>query len=160
MVLWMRRTWLILLLLSLTLLGTLDLMVPSARADQAVVESIVFSTRSGDNHTILNISVLHHNYDPSHYVNFVQVDVGGSISTVNPSTSQPVNQAFIVQYDMGVVTGTPTVTARANCINHGSAGYLSPPITVPEFSTTTILVSLAVLTLVLFLFRSNLNQWG
>jgi hypothetical protein len=145
----------VLILLALALLQTSGLTVHSVLADQAVVQSIVFSTRPSDNHTILNISVLHHNYNPSHYVDVVNVDVAGSIRTVNPSTSQPVDQSFIVQYDLGVVTGTPTVLARANCIIHGSVGW-SSPVAVPEFSTTTILASLAAMTLILFLFRSRL----
>ena len=56
-------------------------------ADAASVSSVVFSTRQSDNHTILNITVLHFNYYPGHYVNSVQIDVNGTIYTTVPSST-------------------------------------------------------------------------
>jgi len=97
--------------------------VDTALADVPVVNSVKPWTRASDNHVILNITVTHHDYRSDHYVNWVEVDIDGAIDTVNLSPPQPVNQPFVAEYDMGVISNKPTVRARANCNQHGLSGW-------------------------------------
>ncbi len=97
------------------------LVVDTALADVPVVNSVKPWTRASDNHVILNVTVTHRNYYTGHYVDYVQVDIDGAIDTMN--LSPPQSQAFIVEYDMGVVSTNPTVRARAHCTLHGSSGW-------------------------------------
>jgi uncharacterized membrane protein YozB (DUF420 family)/desulfoferrodoxin (superoxide reductase-like protein) len=97
------------------------LVVDTVLADVPVVNSVKPWTRASDNHVILNITVTHRNYYTGHYVDYVQVDIDGAIDTTNLSPPQPVNQAFVVEYDMGVISTNPTVRARAHCTLHGSS---------------------------------------
>jgi len=99
------------------------LIVNTAFADVPVVNSVKPWTRASDNHVVLNITITHHNYYTGHYVDSMQVDIDGAIGTVNLSPPQPVNQPFVVEYDMGVVSTNPTVRARAHCNIHGSSGW-------------------------------------
>lgn len=113
---------LLILLLSVISASLID----SVSADVPVVNTIKPWTRSSDSHTVLNITVTHHNYYGGHYVDWIQVDVNGTVNTVNLSPPQPANLPFVVQYDMGLVSGTPTVRAIANCNLHGSSAWSSP----------------------------------
>jgi hypothetical protein len=138
---------LVTLLLILSVSYSSNMLIHPAFADEARITDLTFSTRQSDNHTILNITVLHHNYYPGHYVSSVQVSIAGTIYTEVPDPTQPLDQSFTVQHDMGVVSGTPTVIARAICNLHGSFGD-STPIVVPEFSTVTITITLFALTMI------------
>jgi uncharacterized membrane protein YozB (DUF420 family) len=110
------------LFVALVLLASV-LIVDTAFADVPVVNSIKPWTRTSDNHVVLNITVTHRNYYTGHYVDSLQVDIDGAIDTVNLSPPQPFNQAFVVEYDMGVISTNPTVRARAHCTLHGSSGW-------------------------------------
>ena len=99
--------------------------VGSVFADVPVVNSIEPWTRSSDNHAVLNITITHRNYYTGHYVDRVQVDVDGTVSTVDLSPPQPVNLPFVVQYDLGLVTGSSTIRAMAHCNLHGSSAWSS-----------------------------------
>jgi len=99
--------------------------VDSVLADVPVVNTIQPWTRPSDGHTVLNVTVTHNNYYSGHYVDWIQVDVDGAVDTVNLSEPQPVNLPFVVQYDMGLVSGTPTVRARAHCTLHGPSAWSS-----------------------------------
>jgi desulfoferrodoxin (superoxide reductase-like protein) len=123
--------------------------VNTAFADVPVVNGIVVWTRSSDNHTILNITLTHHNYFAGHYVDWVKVDVGGITNTMNLSEPQP-DSTFITQFDLGLVSDTPTAQAMANCIIHGPSVW-SEPVTVPEFSAIYALLLLIASTSVMFL---------
>ena len=102
------------------------LAINTALADVPVVNSVQPWTRISDNHVILNITITHRNYYAGHYVDYMQVDTDGSVNTVDLSPPQPVNQPFVVEYDMGVVSTNPTVRARAHCTLHGSSGWSTP----------------------------------
>lgn len=91
--------------------------------DVPAVNSVEPGIRSSDNHTILNITVTHNNYYSGHFVDWIQVDVSGTINTVNLSPPQPVNLPFLVQYDMGLVSDNPTVRVMAHCNLHGSGAW-------------------------------------
>lgn len=102
------------------------------------VTDVTAWTRQGDNHTILNITVIHSGYFSGHYVNWLQVNISGTIQTISMTDTSPVDQTmsstFVVTYDMGVITDTPTVQAQANCIVHGPSAW-SVVLTLPEFSS-------------------------
>jgi len=132
------------LIIVLVLVTFASMQIPSALADQAVVSNITPWTRQSDSHTILNITVVHNGYYSGHYVNWVEVNVSGTVNTINLVEPQP-DPSFIVQYDMGVVVGTPTVQARANCTIHGSYGW-SSTVQVPEFYPIVLLATLVGVT--------------
>jgi len=99
------------------------LVVDTAFANVPVVNSIKPWTRASDNHVVLNITITHLDYTTGHYVNWAEVDIDGTIDTVNLSPPQPLNQPFVVEYDMVVVSSKPSVRARANCNIHGPSGW-------------------------------------
>jgi len=125
-------------------------------ADVPAVTGITAWTRQSDNHTILNITVVHNGYFLGHYVNWVQVNVSGTVQKVNMTERAPVDQTvsstFVVPYDMGVVSDTPTVQAQADCTVHGSSSW-SAVLTVPEFSSLQLVLILVVLTVAALFFR-------
>jgi len=132
--------------------------VDTALADVPIVDGIVVWTRSSDNHTILNITLTHHNYFTGHYVNWIKVNVSGIISTMDLSEPQS-DSTFIVQYDLGLVSDTPTAQAMVNCNIHGSSAW-SKTVTVPEFSIAYAMLLLIVLTSVMFLVQKrNRIRW-
>ncbi len=134
-----------------------------AFANVPAVTGVTAWTRQSDNHTILNVTVTHGAYFSGHYVNRIQVNIKGTVQTMNVTDSSPADQAasstFVIPYDMGVVLDTPTVQSQANCIIHGPSTW-STAVTVPEFSSLQLLLVLVVLTVspVLLRFRSKKRQ--
>jgi hypothetical protein len=94
--------------------------------------------------TTLNITITHDGGAPTstHYVNTVQVNTSGVVEDITLTPQSTVT--FIVQYDMGEITGTPTVQVRADCTLHGWSGWTSPQ-SVPEFSLVILLPLLTIL---------------
>jgi hypothetical protein len=105
--------------------------------------------------TILNITVRHAAPSGFHYIDQVEVDIDGSVQVITIPSAQTTT-TFLVQYNMGTVTTTPTVTARARCTVHGWSAW-SSPVVVPELSIVLPLL-LVALTAVLILFRSKRVQ--
>lgn len=132
------------------------LQISSVFATVPSVTGVTAWTRQSDNHTILNITVVHGNYFSGHYVNWVQVNISGAVHTISMTDSFPVDQTssstFVVPYDMGAVSGKPTVQAQAHCTVHG-LGAWSAALTVPEFSSLQLLLILIVSALAALLFR-------
>jgi hypothetical protein len=106
-------------------------------------------------HTILNITITHGGGAPtsSHYVNTVQVNVSGVVDDITLTPQSTVT--FVVQYDMGEITGTPTVQARADCTLHGWSGWTNPQ-SVPEFPLIALFPVFAVLMAAVLLLHSKL----
>jgi desulfoferrodoxin (superoxide reductase-like protein) len=123
--------------------------VNTALADVPVVNGIVVWTRPSDNHTILDITLTHHNYFTGHYVDWIRVNVSGIVNTINLSEPQP-DSTFIVQYDLGLVSGTPAAQAMVNCNTHGSSAW-SETVAVPEFLAVYALFLLITLASVVFI---------
>lgn len=130
--------------------------VAPAFADVPAVTGITAWTRQSDNHTILNITVVHNAYYSGHYVIWVQVNVSGALQQISLTDTSPVDQTvsstFVVPYDMGVVTDSPTVQAQAYCTVHGEGAW-STVLTVPEFSSLQLVLILVVLTVTALFFR-------
>jgi hypothetical protein len=98
----------------------------------------IVSFVDGSSHTWLNITVNHTpppDIGPSHYVNFIELDINGTIQNLNQSPQT--TQTFVVQHDLGVVQDVLIIKARAHCIVH-LFSLQSGPITVPEYSLSSI----------------------
>lgn len=104
--------------------------------------------------TILNITVRHSAPTGSHYIDIVQVDVDGAVDDIplEPQSTNP----FIIHYNMGEVTGEPSVQARAHCTLHGWGSW-SESLVIPEFSSHMVLVILAVLILATIYFKDKMG---
>jgi hypothetical protein len=105
-------------------------------------------------HLFLNITITHDTGAPtsSHYVDVAQVNISGLVHDIPLSPQSTVT--FVVQYDMGEVSGTPTVQARARCNTHGWSDW-STPQAVPEFPLITPFPLLAVATIAALFLRSK-----
>ncbi|UCD26631.1 MAG: hypothetical protein JSV75_00370 [Candidatus Bathyarchaeota archaeon] len=103
--------------------------------------------------TILNITVRHASPTPTHYVDAVEVDIDGTVEAVflGPQSTE----TFLVQYNMGEVTDTPPVQARAFCTWHGWSVW-SQPVVVPEFLALSLLLILVIVSIAVLLARSKL----
>ena len=125
-------------------------------ADVPVVTRITAWTRQSDNHTILNITVVHNGYYSEHYVSWIPLNVSGAFHSIDMNDSWPVDQTvsstFVVPYDMGVFSNNPTVQAQAYCTLHGPSPW-STVFTVPEFSSLQLVLILVVLTVAALFFR-------
>ncbi len=109
--------------------------------------------------TILNITIRHSNPTTSHYVNNVQVDIDGAVQNVGlPSTPIQSAPTFVMQFNMGELTTTPTVEAKANCNLHGAPLSWSDPVVVPEFSPVYLLLVVAIVSIAIFLLRSKISR--
>ena len=106
-------------------------------------------------HTILNITITMDAGAPTsiHYVDVVQVNVSGVVHDLT-FTSQPA-ATFVVQYDMGEITDTPTVQTRAHCTFDGWSDWTNPQ-SVPEFSLVILLPLLTILAVAALLLSSRL----
>ena len=108
-------------------------------------------------HTILNITITMDTGAPTsiHYVDIVQVNVSGVVHDLT-FTSQPA-ATFVVQYDMGEITDTPTVQVRADCTLHGWSSWTNPQ-SVPEFPLVVLFPVFVVLTVAVLLLHSKLKS--
>jgi hypothetical protein len=145
----------ILMVLPMFLAGFASQIRPALALTPSVDAPLVWTSGT---HTILNITVRHEIIpaEPSHYVNFVEVDIDGTTHTINLSPPQP-DHFFIVQYDMGEVAATPTVKARAHCTIHNFSAY-SPSVQVPEFSFAQLLLILVTILGLVVLVRSKVHS--
>ena len=128
-----------------------------ASADTPHDISIQPWNRASDNHTILNITI-NHDLQPItslHYVDSVEVD-DGTVHVIPLTDYQSqVSGTFTVQYDMGVVTGQPTVSVRAHCTQHGWSTWTDPSL-VPEFSFAQLLLVLTIIAASVLLLQRSL----
>jgi len=137
------------ILACLLLIGFLVFLSPSfLRPASAIVPEVrnVTAYNVGGS-TYLNVTVFHDPEIPAHYVNLIEVTFNGNTTTltIGPQTLAPDN-TFIVQYDAGPISGTPTATVRAHCIvNNWSVVNWTGPI--PEFSSFFIVPLFMVATL-------------
>jgi hypothetical protein len=106
--------------------------------------------------TILNITVYHTPLTSLHHVDKVEVDVEGNI------TSFPVDQpstTFIVQTNLGQITGTPSTRVRAHCTIDGWSPW-SETFQVPEFSSLILLSIFIIATVVVVIYGKNRQRKG
>jgi hypothetical protein len=146
------RVFCLLLALLLISVSSIGIKIVPVRADVPDVLSITPWT-SGDD-TILNITIRHADPSSVHYIDRVDIDVAGSVQSITLSSQS--TAFFTIQQNLGAVTGTPNVRARAHCTTHGWGSY-SSPIVIPEFSLVLLPVILVSLTLVTVFARSKLQ---
>ncbi len=110
------------------------------------------------NNTFVRITVYHvrtgfeGDIDPNHYVEQALFDIDGTVEDVALEAQS--TEVFTVEYNMGEVTGAPTVRARVDCTSHGLSAW-SDTVVVPEFSTLSLLLILAMVSIAVLLFRFN-----
>ena len=124
------------------------LCVSSARpafAIQPRVQSVVPYNVGNDTH--LNVTVYHFPEDASipHYVNVIEVTVGVNTTDLTIGV-QPLNpdDTFTVDYNLGPISGSPTITVKAHCIVNGWSTPFDWTGAIPEFSVPTLLAALAL----------------
>ncbi len=104
--------------------------------------------------TYLNITVHHFPQDTTpHYVNTIKVTMETNVTQLTISL-QPVSAPyynFTIQYDLGQVTGDPTINVDAHCIVNGwaSASLQNWEGQIPEFSLPMLLLTLILATSVI-----------
>jgi hypothetical protein len=94
-----------------------------------------------DSSTYLNVTVYHTPEISTHYVNVIMVtmDTNSGSLTIGVQNLNP-DDTFFVQYDLGPISGTPTVHVEAHCIVNGwSAEWIGP---VPEYSTPALMLAI------------------
>ncbi|MGQ9565093.1 MAG: hypothetical protein ACUVT5_00910 [Candidatus Bathyarchaeales archaeon] len=114
----MRIRMFALLILGFALVAALY--VGPAFADVPNVLSIVPWTSGAD--TILNITVRHASPTSFHFVNRVEVEVNGTVQTINLSWPPVQTDPFVVQHNLGQIVGIVNVRTRPNCNVHGNGG--------------------------------------
>jgi hypothetical protein len=124
-------------------------------AQQLTIDKIDWYTSGTD--TILNITVTHITssgvYNPLNFVDHLDIDIDGDIQQVNTADYQLLH--FSVPYNMGEVTGTPTVKARACSLQIN--GEWSSPIVIPEFSLVHLLLILISISTAVVLLKSKIT---
>jgi hypothetical protein len=139
--------------------------INSVSAQTRQIDSIDYYFSGTD--LILNITVRHQApqaapgvWGMMNHVDHVDIDLDGDIETVADVVS--VNTAsielthFSVQYNMGEVTGTPTVHARA-VDNVSIEGEWVGPVVVPEFSLFLIIPFFIVGSIAVLLIKSKIK---
>ena len=115
---------------------------------------------------ILNITASHQapQADPGvwgmmNHIDRIEIDLDGDINTVGDvvmvNTASIESTHFSVQYNMGEVTGTPTVYARAN--NLQGTGEWFGPVVVPEFPLIHLVPILMVVSIAALLIKSKIT---
>jgi len=131
-------------------------------AQRETIDSIDYYYSGTD--LFLNISVTHiypgaQGYNPLSFVDHVEIDLDGDIQTlgdvVTVNTADYQSLHFSVQYNMGEVTGTPTVYARA--IGNVLTGEWFGPVVVPEFPLIHLLPILMVTSIAILLIKSKIT---
>jgi hypothetical protein len=129
--------------------------VKSSFAIVPEVQSVVVFNE-GDS-TFLNITIYHYpeETETPHYVDIIRVTVGDNVTElpigVQPLTPQ---NTFTIIYDLGPVSGTPTVLVEAHCTVNGWS-TINWSGQIPEFSSSTLLLVLVLSTsLILTIFRN------
>jgi hypothetical protein len=97
--------------------------------------------------TFLNVTVYHYPEDASipHYVDKIEVTMGGNTTDMSIGVQTlSADNTFNVTYNLGPISGTPTITVRAHCIVNGWSTPYDWTGTVPEFPVPMLLIALAL----------------
>jgi len=120
---------------------------------------VVLSFEFDEEDSLLMIEVRHLNPDSNHYVDVVQIDVGGEVESIDFSESQS-STTFIVEYS---VAGDESIRARAHCNVHGWSRWGEFAMGdgsgggIPGFTSLSVLLGilLSVCTIILLNSRKN-----
>jgi hypothetical protein len=111
---------------------------------------------------ILNITVTHAPqgpgvYVPLNFVDHIDIEIDGAFPYifVNTADASYGLTTFSIQYNVGEVTGTPTVRARA-CNMQGDGEWCAP-VVVPEFSLFLLVPFFIVGSIAVLLIKSKIT---
>lgn len=129
---------------------------PVSAQTTLTIDKIEWYTSGTD--TILNFTVTHDPqgtgvYQPLNFVDHLDVDIDGDIQQVNTADYELTH--FSVQYNMGEVTDTPTVRARACSLQIN--GEWCTPIVIPEFPLIHLLLILISISTAVVLLKSKIT---
>jgi len=111
--------------------------------------------------TILNITVTHitpagnGGYNPLNFIDHLEIEIDGAFPYIMVNTADYQLTQFSVQYNMGEVTGNPTVRVRAVSLQFEYDW--TEPITIPEFSLIHLAPILMVTSIAILLLKSKIN---
>lgn len=128
-------TFLIMLIFSVL---TCTIFAGPAFAGYPAVNDVVVFEDAGN--TMLNVTVFHSPQNSVHYLNFIEVDLNGTILTF-PVIYRS-ESSFTVTCDLGAIIDNPTATVRSHCNIDGYSQSSFGPIVVPEFLNSTLLLIL------------------
>ena len=128
--------------------------VQTATANVPVVISIENVSTGGK--LIIKVSVNH--VDGAsvmmvHYTDIIEVDVNGKVTQFTNENALHDNP-FVMQLDLGPLSGTPNVKARAHCNIHGWGDW-SSPVAVPEFPVAALVSVVALAATLLIMKRQS-----
>ena len=114
--------------LSLSAAFSLCVFVSIVQGIVADVQEVVFWDNGED--TMLNVTFYHTPVTTFHYVDEIEVDIDGAV------TSYPVSQSsatFTAQISLGQISGNPPARTRVHCTIDGWSSWSSQQ-TIPELS--------------------------
>ena len=135
-------------------------------AQQLNIDSVDPYTSGTD--TILNITITHVApdaspgvFNPLNFVDTIEIDMDGDLQTLGDVQMVSVADAsygvttFSIQYNMGEVTGTPTVYVRANNLQMNGEWF---PYVIPEFSLFLLVPFFIVGSIAVLLIKSKITS--
>ena len=142
-------------LLKIMLLTTISAMAISSvavnvRAD--VPQVIQIENISQDSTGMIRLTIAHINPTGSHYVDTVEVDLNGQVTTrqLQPQSNNP----FTIDIEAGQLQQQPNVRVRAHCNLHGWGAW-SNTIQVPEFTEIGVAIFVALAASLLIIRRTR-----
>jgi hypothetical protein len=116
------------------------------------IQEVVF-WNNGENN-MLNVTIYHTPVTAFHYVDQIEVDIDGIISSY--PVSQP-SVTFTAQINLGQIIGNPLGRTRAHCTIDGWNSWSSQQ-AIPELSLSTIISLCLVGTLMVIVVKKKLFQ--
>ena len=101
-------------------------------------------TQTGSSTTV-EITIRYVNPPPEAYLDKVEVKVDSKVYTIDRPSRAPA-EITVESLELGVITGTPTVQARAHSTVDGWGDW-SSAVTIPEFPIPLVVLFLAALTM-------------
>jgi hypothetical protein len=133
---------------------SLCVFVADVQAIVPEIQEVVF-WNNGEN-AMVNVTFYHTPVTAFHYVNQIEVDIDGVV------TSYPISQpsvTFTAQINLGQISGNQLGRTRAHCTIDGWSSWSSQQ-TVPELSLSTIISLCLVGTLMVFVAKKTLFRQG
>ena len=139
------------LMLTIIILGLCFCFIRPVFSHAAEVRDVVPLDVAGNTH--LNITVWHDIESSLHYVDTIEVTYSSNTTslTINPQPLEP-DGTFTIDYNMGPILGTPTLTVRAHCTITGYTGSSSWTGQIPEFQLIVFLSVFLTATLAVIIF--------
>jgi hypothetical protein len=131
---------------------SLCIFVTDVQAIVPDIQEVVF-WNNGEN-AMLNVTIYHTPVTAFHYVDQIEVDIDGTV------TSYPISQSsvtFTTQINLGQINGSPLGRTRVHCTIDGWSSWSSQQ-AIPELSLSTIISLCLVGTLMVLVAKKKLFQ--